>query len=220
MKCDLRCGLRMLLEHQVLLSQLVSLDVLRLRITPERLIELHNDLLNSPKNKEQILKHEMQEDPFAACVADLASAGTMPLYVADISKTCAYRIQLEVIQSGCCCWSVIEAASYGRFLTKTALMRHKSPEVRLDGQPIYVSVADVDKLFRLRPTSKKRSGEIVKEVIDRNIAESVILTNAEVREEVRRHPEIRRVSDRAIDELAARYKPESWKRPGPRARIK
>jgi hypothetical protein len=218
MACDQRCRRRILLEDRVPLGELVSLDVLRSSTTPDQLDQLRNELLASAEPDPGVRKPELQGDTFAACIAVMSARGGLPLYVADPSRTYAYLIRPEVIRSGCCCWSIIEAACAGRFITKPTLMLHSSLEVQLDGQPIYVCGTDAKKALRLRPTSERRLKEIVNKIIERARAHDIVLTSAEVCAQVREYPEVRGVSSRQIARIARELKPEDWKKPGPRSR--
>ena len=155
---------------------------------------------------------------FSACAVVLSARGALPLYVANQRRTYAYQIRPEVVASGCCCWSPFEAVRATRFITKPALMLHKSREVKLDGPPIYIKLADAKQAFKLRPTSKSRLEAIFKDVIAWAIREGIVPTKDEYLAMVKNYADVFGVSDREIERIAASLKPTKWSEPGPRRR--
>jgi len=97
-------------------------------------------------------------------------------------------------------------------------MQHGSLEVELDGHPIYVRSADIENTLKLGRASVRKLKSVVKEVVDSSVACGIILTNAEIVEKVRAHPDVTGVSKRRVEQIAQELKPIAWTKPGPRSR--
>jgi hypothetical protein len=96
-------------------------------------------------------------------------------------------------------------------------MLHRSLEIRLDGQPIYVQVSDVKKLCKLRPPAAHRLEEIAAAVTSSANDKGVRLTRNEQVAHMRRYPDVRGASDKQILDVVKKLKPASWSKPGRRA---
>lgn len=209
MVCDRRCDQRLLIEGRLSLSQLISLNELRERIPKDQLASRAERLLaTAPEQLMPLLR--VIQDPFVICVVLLAVSGSLPLYVADPTQDHAYPIRPDVVRIGCCGWPLDESVHNGRFTIQPTLMRHGSPEVRLDGQPIYVRKSDIAAALGLRPTSKSRLTKIIQEVIDEAIADGTRPTTKEVVARVTGHPDVWGRSAGYIHELFNELKPKDW----------
>jgi hypothetical protein len=213
-----RDNARILMELRAPLSELISLDELRLCITPADIHGAIQFALATKSPSFQIDDERLRIDPFAACVMALASASLMHLYVAERGRNCAYRIWPHAIREPHPCWSPFEAIRHGRLIAKSALLLCHSIEAQNEGQSIYASRAEAKRAFRIRPTSERTLREAIEEVVRSASEQNLMLRNEDIRALVRKNPKIRNVSDRQIDELAREIKPPEWTRPGPRSR--
>jgi hypothetical protein len=211
MVCDRRCNLRLLSEGRIFLTDLISLDEFgeELKSTEPLANASGPRLCDAP------------ERPINLAAMQLAPAvgeGSLPLYVADRDRKYGYKIRFEAISSSCCCWSLEEALCTGRFMVKRTLMPHGSLEVKCDGQPIYLPKLEAERALRLRPTSESALERIVGQFIDDAIADRTCPTNSEIIDQILKHPDVRQVSRRRIEDTVRRLKPDSWRKPGPRSR--
>ena len=202
-----RC--RILLPDRVPLNELVSSLDFRSTVTAQQLDRLRQKFLKAHRAEE--CPAELREDALAACTM----AASVPLYVAHASGVCAYPIRPEVILHPCDCWSAIDAYCDGRFVIKSARMRHKSLELQCDGGDILVRATEARKALGLGPMAEKDLTAAVQQIIHDAVARGTILTNAEIRTELLRRGY---ASDRQIDAMASKFKPDSWTKPGPRTR--
>jgi len=151
MSCDRRCEHRILSEDRVPVSQLVSLDVLRERVQPQRFIRLRErDCAAS-----SLTEAEFDRDPFAASVEWASRAGELPLFVCDQLRQFAHKIRPGAIDQACSCWSLSELVRDSIFAPKTSRMLHRSLDVLLDGQSGYTRQNDFSRALELRPPSQK-----------------------------------------------------------------
>jgi hypothetical protein len=211
------CSRQLLLERRVALSAMVSLDELRQELPPHQTDQLLENLLKSVQPMTAKRAGTELEEAFATCIALLAVRGELALYVADDARAYGYQIRPEVINGDCCSWSIWEAAEKRRFNTKQSQMLHRSLEIRLDGQPIYVQVSDVKKLCKLRPPAAHRLEEIAAAVTSSANDKGVRLTRNEQVAHMRRYPDVRGASDKQILDVVKKLKPASWSKPGRRA---
>jgi hypothetical protein len=98
-------------------------------------------------------------------------------------------------------------------------MPHGSLEVRCDGQPIYARKVEAERALRLRPTSERELERIVRQFIDHAVAHGMFPKKKEIIDHVLKHPDVRQVSRRRIEDITRRLKPDSWRKPGPRSRL-
>jgi hypothetical protein len=212
MSCDLRCEHRILSEDRVPVSKLVSLDVLRERVPPGRLMHLRDRVCTASSLTEE----KFDQDPFGASVEWASRAGELPLFVCDQYRVHAYRVRPGAISQNCSCWSLSELVCDGIFAPKASKMLNRSLDVLLDGQPGYTRQIDFKRALALRPPSQKIICVTVGKVIVDAIEAEEKLTNNEIVERVRAHPDCWEASGRTILHHAKTRKPKGWKKSGPK----
>lgn len=211
MTCGRHCNRRVLLEHRVRLEQLVSLDVLRRRIALDRLTQLVSALDIPSRSAE-----DSNQDMFAAVLEFRCSNGELSVYVADLERVFGYPVRAEPFLGSCRCCSVRDSITEGRFITKTALLCHGSIDALLSGQPLYAYENELDKAFCMRPTSDARLKEIIKALIDEARADGRVWIKKALVEQVHKHPAVKSVGKRHIEQLAKEYWPADWSKGGRR----
>jgi hypothetical protein len=206
---------RILLPDRVSLEELTSLAKIRCQFrTPKaqsHLERLRQELLPAaPAAVTACL------DSFTACVLSLAAKGNIALYVASTSEGWCYQIDPTAKQEAHPGFLVRETVEEAYFIIAPGLMACSSIEIRLDGQPIFAEEDEVDRAIRPRPTSSDQLEKIIKEAVDKAIAQGNKVSNSDLVDRVMEHDAFWGVSKTQIRKKARKIKPPEWSKPGPK----
>lgn len=154
------------------------------------------------------------EDHFETCIFLLAMADKLILYVGAIHGAYCHRLDLASHPMPVPGFSLPEAIRSGHFSVAPSLMRHQSLEVRLAGQPLLVDSKEIRRALTRGPTSQATLTDIIRSIINQADSGGTTLTNSQIVYAVQSDADVHGISNNHILEIAKRFKPESWCRPG------